>query len=115
MQSFIEHYYLFFKDSNPVKELTPTIAERRSDWYIKFTAFFHDYIPRTPPVKTTHLYDEWLKKMAAARKRGKTERKHLPIIRRSESSIIEISITQDRVITELNKRLFKLETIIQVI
>ncbi|GKE92344.1 hypothetical protein Tco_1573439, partial [Tanacetum coccineum] len=47
------------------------------------------------------------------RQHGKMERKDLPIIRRTESSIIEISIIQDGVITELNARVFKLEEIIQ--
>ena len=77
--------------------------------------FFHHYRPKTPPVKTTHLADEYFKKLAAARKRGKIGRKHLPIIRKWESSLTEISIIQDGVIIELNARLFKLEGIIQVL
>nr|GEV43286.1 phospholipase-like protein [Tanacetum cinerariifolium] len=50
-----------------------------------------------------------------ARKRRKIERKDLLIFRRTESSIIEISLIQDGVITELNARFFKLEAIIQVL
>ncbi|PWA69469.1 phospholipase-like protein [Artemisia annua] len=91
------------------------LAERKCDWYIQFMDYFHHYIPRTPPVKTTHLADEYFKKLAAARRRGKIERKHLPIIRKSESSLVEINIIQDGVITELNARLFKLKGIIQVL
>lgn len=104
-----------FKESNVVQDLRPTLAERKCDWYIQFMDFFNDYIPRTPPVKTTHIGDEYLNKLATARKRGKVERKHLPIIRNSQSSLLEISIIQDGVITELNARLFKLEGIIQVL
>nr|GEV42024.1 hypothetical protein [Tanacetum cinerariifolium] len=98
-----------FKDSKPIYDLRLTIAERRSDWYKLFIDFFLHYIPMTPPIRATRICDDYLQKLFAARKREKIERKDLPIIRRSESSIIEISLIQDGVITELNARAFKLE------
>nr|GEX12186.1 hypothetical protein [Tanacetum cinerariifolium] len=105
----------YYKDSNPIYELRPTIAERRSDWYKISLDFFIHYIPRTRPIRPISICDDYLQNLFALRQRGKIERKDLPIVRRTESSIIEISIIQDGVITELNARVFKIEAIIQVL
>ncbi|PWA72848.1 F-box associated interaction domain-containing protein [Artemisia annua] len=74
------------------------------------------YIPRTLKRKAPHDYDVYLQKLDALRKRGKTEKKYLPLIHRIDASslITEIGV-KDSVIQKLNNRVFKLESIIQVL
>ncbi|GJY50077.1 hypothetical protein Tco_0440033 [Tanacetum coccineum] len=107
--------FFLFKDSKPIYDLRPAITEMRSDWYKPFLNFFLHYIPRTPIIRATSICDDYLQKLFAARKCGKIDWKYLPIVHKSESSIIEISLIQDGVITKLNARIFKLEAIIQVL
>nr|GEY92158.1 hypothetical protein [Tanacetum cinerariifolium] len=103
------------KNLNPIYDLGPTIAARRSDWYTVFLDLFIHYIPRTPPIGATSICDDYLQKLFAARKCGKIERKDFLIVCRTESSIIEINLIHDDLITELNACIFKLEAIIQVL
>ncbi|GJR15889.1 phospholipase-like protein [Tanacetum coccineum] len=109
--------HLYEQILNVVSNHRPTIAERRSDWYTVFLEFFIHYTPRTPLIRATatSICDDYLQKLFSARKRGKIERKDLPIVHRTGSSIIEISLIQDGVITELNACVFKPEAIIQVL
>ena len=74
-----------------------------------------EYIPRTLKRKAPHDYDVYLQKLDALRKRGRTEKKYLPLLPRIDSSslITEIGV-KDSVIQKLNSRVFKLESIIQV-
>lgn len=75
-----------------------------------------NYIPRTLKRKAPHEYDIYLQKLDAVRKRGRIEKKYLPLVPRIEVSslITEIGV-KDSVIQKLNTRVFKLESIIQVI
>ena len=74
------------------------------------------YIPKTRKRKAPDEYDVYFQKLDAARKRGRTERKYLPLVPRNDvSSLITEIDLKDRVIHELNTRVFKLECIIQVI
>ena len=75
-----------------------------------------EYIPRTLKRKAPHDYDVYLQKLDALRKRGRTEKKYLPLLPRIDASslITEIGV-KDSVIQKLNSRVFKLESIIQVI
>ena len=74
------------------------------------------YIPKTRKRRAPDEYDVFLKKLEAARKRRRTEIQYLPLVPRIDASslITEIGL-KDRVIQELNSRVFKLESIIQVI
>lgn len=74
------------------------------------------YIPRTLKRKAPHEYDLYLQKLDELRKRGRTEKKYLPLVDRIDASslITEIGL-KDSVIQKLNTRLFKLEYIVQVI
>lgn len=74
------------------------------------------YIPRTMKRKEPHDYDVYLQKLDALRKRGKTEKKYLPLLDRIDvnSLVTEIGV-KDCVIQKLNDRVFKLESIIKVI
>ena len=80
-----------------------------------FRKFFMSYTPRTPPKTYTDLFDDYIKKLSASRKRGKIGTTDLPIIRRCDTTIVEEIRLKDGVIAELNSRLFKLEAIIKVI
>lgn len=75
-----------------------------------------EYIPRTLKRKAPHDYDLYLQKLDTLRKRGRTEKKYLPLVHRIDASslITEIGV-KDCVIQKLNNRVFKLESIIQVI
>lgn len=75
-----------------------------------------EYIPRTLKRKAPHDYDLYLQKLDTLRKRGRTEKKYLPLVHRIDacSLITEIGV-KDCVIQKLNNRVFKLESIIQVI
>ncbi|GJZ54463.1 hypothetical protein Tco_0609348 [Tanacetum coccineum] len=104
-----------FKDSKVNLDLTPIIAEHQLDWYTFFRQYNMVYIPRTPPTRYLDLFDDYLKKLAASRKRGKLDTRDLPIIRRYDTSSVEVIRVKDRVITELNSRVLKVEAIIKVL
>ncbi|PWA87560.1 phospholipase-like, Aminotransferase-like mobile domain protein [Artemisia annua] len=107
---------LFGKDSKIHFDLKATLVEQQSDWYIQSQEFIMEYIPKTRKRRAPDEYDVYLQKLDAARKRGRTEKKYLPLVPRIEASslITEIDL-KDRVIQELNSRVFKLESIIQVL
>nr|GEW16259.1 phospholipase-like protein [Tanacetum cinerariifolium] len=73
---------LAIEDSSVNLDLTPTISEQQTVWYMAFRKFFMSYIPRTPPTTYTDLFDDYIKKLSASRKRGKIDTRDLPIIRR---------------------------------
>ncbi|GJS34649.1 hypothetical protein Tco_0533031 [Tanacetum coccineum] len=70
---------------------------------------------RNAPIKYNDLYEDYFKKLSAACKRAKIDTKDLPMVPRCDNSRLlkEIKL-KDNVITQLNKRVFKLEAIIQV-
>ena len=105
---------IIVKDAKVIYDIKPTIAEQQSDWFINFIEFSIGYVPRPPPNRDSHPYDAYLKKCAAARKRGRIRFSDLPIIDRCETSIANEIRLKDHVITQLNVRVFKLEAIIQV-
>ena len=96
--------------------MEPTISELKSDWYIQFIEYFKGYIPRIRKPKVPHAYDVYLQKLDASRKRGRTEHKYLPLVPRVHTSdlITELSL-KDSVIQKLNTRVYKLESVIQVL
>ncbi|GKA13826.1 phospholipase-like protein [Tanacetum coccineum] len=97
-------------------DLATTISELKSDWYIGFQDFFMGYIPRNSPVNRNDLYEDYFKKLSAARKRAKIATTDLPMVPRCDSSCLlkEIKL-KDNVITQLNTHVSKLEAIIQII
>ncbi|GJR57857.1 phospholipase-like protein, partial [Tanacetum coccineum] len=108
-----DYSLLFGKDSLVNLDLTPTISEQQTVWYMAFRKFFMSYIPRTPPTSYTDLFEDYIKKLSASRKRGKIDKRDLPIIRRCDTTIVEEIRLKDGVIAKLNSRFFKLEAIIK--
>nr|GEX91798.1 phospholipase-like protein [Tanacetum cinerariifolium] len=106
---------LALEDSTVNLDLTPTIAEHQFDWYKFFREFYIAYIPMTPPTRYPDLFDDYLKKLAASRKRGKIDTRDLPIICRCDTCSFEEIRLKDGVIIELNFLVFKLEAIIKVL
>ncbi|PWA39192.1 hypothetical protein CTI12_AA574300 [Artemisia annua] len=77
--------------------------------------YIQQYIPRPPPLRPeSSLVDAYLAKLEKKRNHAKLDVCELPSVSRSDSSVREPSL-KDRVITELNTRVFKLESIIQVL
>nr|GFA67553.1 phospholipase-like protein [Tanacetum cinerariifolium] len=105
----LSRFVWFFKDSPVNLDLTPTISKQQTVWYMAFCKFFLSYIPRTPPTTYTYLFDDYIKKLSASRKRGKIDTRDLLIIRRCDTTIVEKIRLKDRVIAKLNSRVFKLE------
>ncbi|GJS33408.1 phospholipase-like protein [Tanacetum coccineum] len=128
-----EHYYGLFKDRNYVptytlsgfvfafqesrstSDLRPTIAEYQSSWWIDNNLYFQEFVPRAPHIKEHHgIFETYLSKLEKARKRGKTGFM-VSSIGGTTDNIVRKKWLNNFVIMELNFRLFKLETIIQVL
>ncbi|GJW31154.1 phospholipase-like protein [Tanacetum coccineum] len=103
---------LFCKESNPISDLRPTLAEYKSEWWTSTIDFLQVYVPRTP-IRKPDLFDEYLQKMSVGRKRNRLCR-HIstPITNVPRS---KISSVKDSIIKRLNSRIFKLKAIIQVL
>lgn len=83
---------------------------------MQFTEYYVEYVPQSVRTRVPHAYDEYLQKLAASRKRGRTEKRYLPLYQRYQTtSLLKEIDLKDHVIQELNSRVFKLESIIQVI
>ncbi|GKC38940.1 hypothetical protein Tco_1051324 [Tanacetum coccineum] len=110
-----DYSYLFSKESRSTSDLRPTIAEYQSSWWIDNNLYFQEFVPRAPPIKEHHgLFETYLSKLEKARKRGKTGFM-VSSIGGTTDNIVRKKWLNDLVIMELNFRLFKLETIIQVL
>ncbi|GJW02069.1 hypothetical protein Tco_1560925 [Tanacetum coccineum] len=101
-----------FKESNPIYELRPTLAENNCEWWTSTLDFLQVYIPRTP-IRKPDLFDAYLQKVSDSRKRNKLCRLISTPISNVPRS--KISSVKDCIIKELNSRIFKLEAIIQVL
>ncbi|GJT59690.1 hypothetical protein Tco_1003223 [Tanacetum coccineum] len=105
-----DYKFLFGKELKVNSDLTATISELKSDWYINFRDFFMVYLPRNPPIIYNDLYEDYLNKLFTSRKRAKIATKDIPIIHRCDSSCLikEIRL-KDNVITQLNTRVLDRE------
>ncbi|GJY73889.1 hypothetical protein Tco_0478320 [Tanacetum coccineum] len=104
-----------FQESSSTSDLRPTIAEYQSSWWIDNNVYFHEHVPRAPPIREQHsLFETYLSKLEKARKRGKIGFMVSSIGGTSDNSVRKKWLN-DLVIVELNFRVFKLETIIQVL
>ncbi|GJZ75722.1 hypothetical protein Tco_0640187 [Tanacetum coccineum] len=103
---------LFCKESNPIFDLRPTLAEYQSEWWTSTIDFLKVYVPRTP-IRNPDLFYAYLQKVSAGRKRNRFCR-HIstPITNFLRSKITSLKAS---VIKEINSRIFKLEAIIQVL
>ncbi|GJU93924.1 hypothetical protein Tco_1318680 [Tanacetum coccineum] len=79
-----DYKFLFGKEFKVNTDLTATISELKSDWYINFRDFFMVYLPRNPPIIYNDLYEDYLNKLSASRKRAKIATTDLPIIPRTK-------------------------------
>nr|GEW74803.1 phospholipase-like protein [Tanacetum cinerariifolium] len=102
-----------FKDSTVNLDLTPTKSEHQCDWYKFFREYYTAYVPRSAPTRYPDMFDDYLKKLSASRKRGKLDTRDLPIIRRCDTTSVEEIKVKDCVISQLNSRVYKLVTIIK--
>ncbi|GJS73517.1 hypothetical protein Tco_0706358 [Tanacetum coccineum] len=106
--------YLFAKESTTTSDIRPTKAEYESSWWIRSQLFFRQHVPKAPVVQHHSLYETYLAKLEKSRKRG-----HSSFI--TSSGVLTTVISRpkkwikDEVISQLNLRVFKLETIIQVL
>nr|GFA70100.1 hypothetical protein [Tanacetum cinerariifolium] len=66
-------------ESKLKSDMTATISEVQSDSCKCFCEFFMVYMPRNAPRRYDDLYEDYIKKLSASRKRAKTETKDLPI------------------------------------
>ncbi|GKB77353.1 hypothetical protein Tco_0944248 [Tanacetum coccineum] len=76
-------------DSTMKLDLTSTKSEHQSDWYKFFHEYYTAYVPRSTPTRYPDLFDDYLKKFSASRKRGKLDTRYLPIIRRCDTTSVE--------------------------
>ncbi|GKA99953.1 hypothetical protein Tco_0827947 [Tanacetum coccineum] len=108
-----DYSLLFGKDSTVNLDLTPTKSEHQSDWNKFFREYYTAYVPRSAPTRYPYMFDDYLKKLSASRKRGKLDTRDLPIIRRCDTTSVEEIKDKDCVISQQNSREYKLETIIK--
>ncbi|GJS76061.1 hypothetical protein Tco_0725942 [Tanacetum coccineum] len=106
--------YRFAKESTTTTDIMPTIAEYESSWWIRNHVFFRQHVPKAPVIEHHSLFETYLSKLEKSRKRAHSSF-------RVSSSVCTTDILspkkwlKDQVIFELNVRVFKLETIIQVL
>ncbi|GJW66887.1 hypothetical protein Tco_0121311 [Tanacetum coccineum] len=110
-----DYSYLFAKESRSTSDLRPTIAEYQSSWWIDNNVYFQEHVPRAPPIKEQHsLFETYLAKLEKGRKRAKTGFM-VSLIGETSDNSVKKKWLNDLVIMELNSRVFKFETIIQVL
>ncbi|GJV37735.1 photosystem I P700 apoprotein A2 [Tanacetum coccineum] len=103
---------LFCKDSNPIFDLRPTLAEYKSEWWTSTNDFLQVYVPRTP-IRKPDIFDAYLQKVFVGPKRNSLCR--LFSTPNTNVPRSNISSLKDSIIKELNSCIFKLEAIIQVL
>ncbi|GJX93490.1 phospholipase-like protein [Tanacetum coccineum] len=106
--------YLFAKQSTTTSEIRPSKAEYESSWWIRSQLFFRQHVPKAPVAQHHSMYETYLAKLEKSRKRVHSSF-------RTSSGVLTTLIStpkkwiRDQVISQLNLRVFKLETIIQVL
>ncbi|GKA53759.1 hypothetical protein Tco_0747074 [Tanacetum coccineum] len=106
--------YLFAKDSKTNTDIRPTRAEYQSSWWIESNVFFEHHVPKPPKIEHHPLFQAYLSKLEKSRKRLALSFRESSSVCTRDSRLKTRRLT-DRVIRELNVRVFKLETIIQVL
>ncbi|GKC33186.1 phospholipase-like protein, partial [Tanacetum coccineum] len=104
--------YLFAKDSKTNTDIRPTRAEYESSWWIESNVFFEHHVPKPPVIEHHPLFQAYLSKLEKSRKRLASSFRESSSVCTRDSRLKTRRLT-DRVIRELNVRVFKLETIIQ--
>ncbi|GKC20574.1 phospholipase-like, aminotransferase-like mobile domain protein [Tanacetum coccineum] len=126
-QNWENYGQLFPEAKKPNCDLYPNKCEAQSEWFKRSTDFFKMYTPRAPPVEYGGLFGAYLKKLSLARTRRE---KDGDAESGCQTSTKEVSL-KDRVkameglctslmilpkeIKSLKARVYKLETIINVI
>ncbi|GJY01530.1 phospholipase-like protein [Tanacetum coccineum] len=101
-------------ESGITTDIKPTLAEYDSSWWICSQVYFREHVPKSLVVQHHSLFETYLSKLEKSQKRA-----HASC--RVSSSFCTTDITtnkkwlKDEVISDLNVRVFKLETIIQVL
>ncbi|GJZ13173.1 hypothetical protein Tco_0548403 [Tanacetum coccineum] len=105
---------LALEESRKTTHIRPTLAEYDSSWWIRSQVYFLEHVPKAPVIQHHSLFETYLSKLEESRKRA-----HASC--RVSSSFCTTNIStnkkwlKDEVISDLNVRVFKLETIIQVL
>ncbi|GJT96000.1 phospholipase-like protein [Tanacetum coccineum] len=106
--------YLFAKESRTTTDIKPTLAEYDSSWWIRSQVYFREHVPKAPVIQHHSLFETYLSKLEKSRKRA-----HASCRVSSSFCTTDISTNKkwlkDEVISDLNVRVFKLETIIHVL
>ncbi|GJY41464.1 hypothetical protein Tco_0428734, partial [Tanacetum coccineum] len=58
-----------FKDSNPIVDLRPTLAEYKSEWWISTNDYLQVYVPRTP-IRNHDIFYAYLQKVLGRERNG---------------------------------------------
>ncbi|GKA95638.1 phospholipase-like protein [Tanacetum coccineum] len=127
LQSFENYGQLFPDGKKPNCDLYPNKCEAQSEWFRRSTDFFKMYTPRAPPVEYGGLFGSYLKKLSLAKTLRENGGDADPVCLASAK---DVSL-KDRVktmeglctslmilpkeIKSLKARVYKLETIINVI
>ncbi|GJZ56957.1 hypothetical protein Tco_0612451 [Tanacetum coccineum] len=109
-----DYGYLFVKQSTTTSEIRPSKAEYESSWWIRSQLFFRQHVPKAPVAQHHSMYETYLAKLEKSRRRVHSS------FRTSSGVLTTLFSTpkkwiRDQVISQLNLRVFKLETIIQVL
>ncbi|GKD47166.1 zinc finger, PHD-type containing protein, partial [Tanacetum coccineum] len=100
------------QESTTTSDIRPTKAEYESSWWIRSQLFFRQHVPKALVVQHHSMYETYLAKFEKSRKRSHS-------CFRTSSGVLTTVISRpkkwikDEVISQLNLRVFKLETIIQ--
>ncbi|GKE16266.1 hypothetical protein Tco_1423843, partial [Tanacetum coccineum] len=79
---------LFCKESNPIFDLRPTLAEYQSEWWTSTIDFLKAYVPRTP-IRKPDLFYAYLQKVSAGRKRNRGEKGDIGRAKEGKKVILE--------------------------
>nr|GEV56179.1 putative reverse transcriptase domain-containing protein [Tanacetum cinerariifolium] len=89
------------KESKHIFDLIPTLAEYQSEWWTITTDFLQDYIPRSP-MRKPDIFDAYLQKVSAERKRNRMWLKEEEKLLLEEEKVIQ---EEKRLKLEEQKRL----------
>ncbi|GJV50858.1 phospholipase-like protein [Tanacetum coccineum] len=92
----------------------PSKAEYESSWWIRSQLIFRQHVPKDPVAQHHSMYETYLAKLEKSRKRVHSSFRTSSLVLTTLISTPKKWI-RDQVISQLNLRVFKLETIIQVL
>ncbi|GKC64850.1 hypothetical protein Tco_1097448 [Tanacetum coccineum] len=61
--------HIQIKDSNPIVDLRPTLAEYKPEWWTSTNDYLQVYVPRTP-IRNPDIFDAYLQKVLGRERNG---------------------------------------------